>query len=158
MDAVDTILLGRVTYSMFAGYWPNVTEGEEKAFADKLNSTPKIVFSQTLEGAPWGTWDEARIVTNSASDEVAKLKRQSGKDMVMWGSISVAQSLMNEGLIDEYRLVVCPVVLGSGRPLFRDKVPSIDMKLLNAKPLDLGAVSLKYIQGNARSADAVRTR
>jgi dihydrofolate reductase len=96
MDAIDTILLGGVTYRMFAEFWPKVTEGEEKPFADKLNSTPKIVFSQTLDRAPWGTWDEARIVKNSAVNEVAKLKRQSGKDMIIWGSISLAQSLIND--------------------------------------------------------------
>jgi dihydrofolate reductase len=146
MDSIDTILLGRVTYRMFAEHWPKVTEGEDKPFADKLNSTPRIVFSQTLDRAPWGTWEEARIVRNSAADEVANLKRQSGKDMIIWGSLSLAQSLINDGLIDEYRLVVCPVVLGSGRPLFSDNVTSIDMKLLNATTMDLGAVSLKYIQ------------
>jgi dihydrofolate reductase len=145
MDAIDTILLGRVTYRMFADYWPKVSQGEEKVFADKLNATPKIVFSQTLDCAPWGAWDEARIVRSRAADEVATLKRQPGRDMVIWGSISVAQSLINEGLIDEYRLVICPVVLGSGRPLFRDKVPSIDMRLLNAQAMDLGAVLLKYV-------------
>jgi dihydrofolate reductase len=154
MNTVDTILLGRVTYRMFAGHWPSVTEGEEKPFADKLNSTPKIVFSRTLDRAPWGTWDEARIVKNNAADEVANLKQQSGKDMLIWGSISLAQSLINDGLIDEYRLVVCPVVLGNGRPLFGDQVASTNMKLLDAKTLDLGAVSLKYIQAKARSADA----
>jgi dihydrofolate reductase len=143
---LDTILLGRVTYRMFAGYWPNLTDGEEKPFADKLNSTPKIVFSRTLDRAPWGTWDEARIVKTSAADEVARLKGQSGKDIVVWSSISLAQSLVNEGLIDEYRLVVCPIVLASGRPLFSDKVAAIDMELLDAKALALGAVSLKYIQ------------
>jgi dihydrofolate reductase len=146
LDTIDTILLGRVTYRMFAGYWPNLTDGEEKPFADKLNSTPKIVFSRTLDRAPWGTWDEARIVKTSAADEVARLKGQSGKDIVVWGSISLAQSLVNEGLIDEYRLVVCPIVLASGRPLFSDKVAAIDMELLDAKALALGAVSLKYIQ------------
>ena len=153
MDAIDTIVLGRVTYRMFADHWPKVTEGEEKTFAEKLNSTPKIVFSRTLDRAPWGDWDEARIVRNSAADEVAKLERQSGRDLLIWGSLSLAQSLMNQRLIDEYRLVVCPVVLGSGRPLFGDKVASIDMKLLNATALDLGAVSLRYVQADARSAD-----
>jgi dihydrofolate reductase len=143
LDTIDTILLGRVTYRMFAGYWPNVTEGEEKPFADKLNSTPKIVFSQTLDRAAWGTWNEARIVRNSAADEVARLKQQSGKNMVIWGSLSLAQSLINDGLIDEYRLVICPVVLESGRPLFSDTT-SMNMKLLNATVFDLGAVSLDY--------------
>jgi dihydrofolate reductase len=144
MDNIDMILLGRVTYQMFAGYWPNVTEGEDKSFADKLNGIPKIVFSKTLDRAPWGEWEEAKIVRNSAAKEVAKLKQQPGKDMVIWGSISLAQSLINEGVIDEYRLVMCPVVLGGGRPLFLDKVDSHDLKLVEAKTFDLGVAQLKY--------------
>lgn len=144
MNSVDTILLGRVTYQMFAGYWPKITKGKEKPFADKLNSIPKIVFSRTLESAPWGDWEEAKVVKSSAVKELAKLNRRSGKNMVIWGSISLAQSMIKEGLIDEYRLVVCPVVLGSGRPLFLNKVDSFGMKLLEAKTFDLGAVQLKY--------------
>lgn len=145
MDTVDTILLGRVTYTMFAGYWPKVTEGKEKTFADKLNSIPKVVFSKTLAHAPWGTWPEARIAKGSAADEVAKLKAQSGKDLIVWGSISLVQSLIKKGLVDEYRLVICPVVLGGGRPLFSDDGHSIDMKLVDSRTLDLGAVALKYV-------------
>jgi dihydrofolate reductase len=144
MDSVDAILLGRVTYQMFSGYWPEITTGDEQPFADKLNAIPKIVFSKTLDRAPWGKWEEAKIVRNSAAQEIASLKQQRGKDMVLWGSISLAQSLINERLIDEYRLVVCPVVLGRGRPLFLDKVHSINLKLLEAKTFDLGAVQLKY--------------
>lgn len=152
MDAIDTILLGSVTYRMFADYWPVVTKGEDKSFADKLNEIPKIVFSKTLDSAPWGKWEEAKVVKNSAAQEVAKLKQRSGKDMVIWGSISLAQSLMKEGLIDEYRLVTCPVVLGSGRPLFLDKVDALDLRLLEAKTLDLGAVQLRYTARKTASA------
>jgi dihydrofolate reductase len=82
---------------------------------------------------------------------VVTLKRQPGKDIVLWGSISLAQALVAEGLIDEYRLVVCPIVLARGRPLFSDKLAAIDMKLLNAKAQDLGAVSLTYSQRNTRA-------
>jgi dihydrofolate reductase len=152
IETIDTILLGSVTYRMFSEYWPNVTKGEEKAFAERLNATPKIVFSRTLERAPWGKWDEATIVRTTAANEVAKLKQRAGKDLIIWGSISVAQSLMNEEMIDEYRLVVCPVVLGDGRPLFRDKVDRCEMKLLAARTFDRGAVLLKYTAANARSA------
>jgi dihydrofolate reductase len=144
METLDTILLGRVTYEMFAGYWPNVTRGKEKALADKLNSTPKIVFSRKLKTAPWGDWEEAKIVRGPAVDEIKKLKRRSGKDMIIWGSISLAQAAIRAGLIDEYRLVICPVVLGSGRPLFLDHVDSFGMKFLEMKAFDLGAVQLKY--------------
>lgn len=144
MEEIDTILLGRVTYQMFAGYWPKVTKGKEKTFADKLNSIPKIVFSKTLKSAPWGDWDDAKVVKSSAVKEIAKLKRQSGKNMVIWGSISIAQSAIKAGLIDEYRLVICPIALGLGRPLFLNKVDSFALKLLEVKSFDLGAVQLKY--------------
>jgi dihydrofolate reductase len=144
MDTIDLLLLGRVTYEMFAGYWPNVTEGGEQEFADKFNAVPKVVFSKTLGRAPWGTWGEARIVRGSAVEEVATLKQQAGKDLLVSGSISIAQALIAERMVDEYRLVLCPVVLGSGRPLFRDNAGSIPMKLLNANRQDRGAVSLTY--------------
>lgn len=144
MNRTDTLLLGRITYVMFAGFWPSVTEGPEKEFADKFNAVPKVVFSRTLERAPWGKWNEARIVSGSAVDEVATLKQQAGKDMLVSGSISLAQSLIEHGLIDEYRLVICSVVLGSGRALFRDKVAPIQMKLASVNALDRGAVSLIY--------------
>jgi dihydrofolate reductase len=145
MDVIDAILFGAVTYRMFAGFWPNVTEGEEKPFADKVNATPKVVFSKTLERASWGSWDEARIVKGSAVDEVTRLKGEPGMDMLIWGSISLAQSLMAAKLIDEYRLVLCPVVLGSGKPLFGDELASIPMHLVNVQRLDRGVVSLTYV-------------
>ena len=141
INSVDTMLLGRVTYQLFAGYWPNVNDGPEKEFADKFNAMPKIVFSKTLENAPWGKWQPAAIGRTGASDEVAKLKRESGKDIVIFGSISLVQNLMAEGLIDRYRLVVCPIVLGSGRSLFAEKQ---DLKLTSAKSFERGAVLLQY--------------
>jgi dihydrofolate reductase len=102
------------------------------------------VFSRTLDRAPWGRWAEAGIIRNSAADELARLKQQSGKNMVVWGSLSLAQSLINHDLMDEYRLVVCPIVLQSGMPLFSDTTTSMNMKLLNARTFDHGAVALEY--------------
>jgi dihydrofolate reductase len=144
LDSIDTILLGRKTYSMFAGYWPKVTSGDEKDFADRLNATPKVVFSKTLDRAPWGDWEEARIVKTDPSREIERLKQQPGKDMVIWGSISLAQSLMKDGLIDEYQLVVCPTVLGEGRRLFDEHVPAGDMHLISTRSFDRGTVLLSY--------------
>ena len=115
-----------------------------------MNSIPKIVFSRTLDSAPWGDWEEATVVSNSAVNEIKKLKRQSGKDMVIWGSISIAQAAIKAELIDEYRLVMCPVVLGSGRPLFLNKVDPFGLKLLELKSFDLGAVQLKYKAATTR--------
>jgi dihydrofolate reductase len=80
-----------------------------------MSATPRIVFSKTLERAPWGSWPECRIVRTDPAEEVAKLKRASGKNIVMWGSISVAQLLMKADQIDEHRLVICPAVLGDGQ-------------------------------------------
>ena len=142
-ETIDTILLGRVTYGMFAKYWPTATMETDKA-ADMLNTTSKIVFSKTLDRAPWGKWAEASVVKTDAVEALAKLKAQSGKDMVMWGSISLARSLMKAGLIDQYQLVVCPLVLGRGTPLFGDSAPEIDLRLLETKRFDRGAVVLKY--------------
>ena len=157
IDSVDTMLLGRVTYQMFAGYWPNVESGDDKPFADRLNAMSKVVFSRTLERAPWGKWDNARVSRKSPADEVQKLKQESGKDMVLWGSLSVAQSLMDEGMIDEYQLIVCPVVLGSGRPLFGDRIDALKMQLLDTRSFDRGAVLLSYAAAEA-GARALTTR
>src|SRR5262245_41115191 len=79
MEDVDTILLVRITYQMFSGYWPNA-KGEEKRFGDKMSATPKIVFSRTLDRAPWGTWPECRIVGTDPAEEVERLKRAPGKN------------------------------------------------------------------------------
>lgn len=151
LDSIDTILLGRVTYDLFAGHWPNVPPGPEKPFADKLNAIPKVVFSKTLKRAPWGSYPEARVVKTSAAREVAKLRQGSGKNMVIWGSISLAQSLMRDGLIDEYQLIVCPVVLGTGRPLFPEKKASATMKLLTTTSFDRGSVLLAYTAAPAEA-------
>lgn len=146
MDTTDTLLLGRVTYGMFVGYWPNVTAGKEKEFADKFNTLNRVVFSRTLERAPWGRWNDGTIVRGGVINAVAQLKREPGKNMLISGSISLAQLLIAHGLVDEYRLVVCPMVLGAGRRLFRDGIDPITLRLVQARPLDRGAVSLVYGQ------------
>jgi dihydrofolate reductase len=145
METTDTLLLGRATYDMFAGYWPNASkEGDEQEFADKFNALQKVVFSKTLERAPWGEWGEARIARSTPVDEAKRLKQQSGKDILVSGSISIAQTLIDQHLIDEYRLVFCPMVLGSGRRLFRDEGEPMKMNLVRANGLDRGGVSLIY--------------
>lgn len=144
MDAIDTILLGRVTYQIFSQYWPQVTSGDDKPFADKLNRIPKIVFSRTLEAAPWGDFDAAKLVRDRAEEAVANLKEAPGKGMVIWGSVSIARSLLAEELIDEFQIVVCPTVLGPGRPLFPEGADPLDLKLLGTESFDRGGVLLRY--------------
>jgi dihydrofolate reductase len=143
IDSIDTMLLGRRTYEMFASYWPNVTEGDDKPFAEKLNNLRKVVFSRTLDRAPWGTFEGGHIVRENAADEVAALRRFAGKDLVIWGSLSLAQSLTDAGLVDEYQLIVCPVVLGAGKRLFRETDEG-GFELVDTRSFDRGTVLLSY--------------
>ena len=145
MDSIDTMLLGRVTYEMFAGYWPNVTSGDDKPFADKLNALQKVVVSTSLRRAPWGNgeWDDARIVKRDVPSAVAELKHGPGKDIVLWGSLTLAQSLMAHSLIDEYQLIVLPVVLAKGRPLFAEP-RALGLELVETRSFDRGGVLLAY--------------
>jgi dihydrofolate reductase len=143
MDTVDTLVLGRRTYEMFAGFWPNVTSGPEKEFADKWNALRKVVFSKSLQRAPWGRWGEGTIVRGDVAEEVAKLRQTPGKDILVSGSISLVQALMRKDLIDVYRLVLCPTALGAGRKLFPDD-RARSIKVRSARALDRGAVSLVY--------------
>lgn len=142
MDRFDTILLGANTYKMFAGFWPNATN-DEQVVADKLNSIPKIVFSRTLQSAPWGKWPAATIESGDAVKAVTRLKKRPGKDMVLWGSISLAQDLMRANLIDEYQFRVVPVLLGGGIPLF-SKAGKASMELTNTKAYPSGLLLIEY--------------
>ena len=143
MESIDTILLGRKTYDLFVDFWPTATTDVE-IIADKLNSIPKIVFSNTLKEAPWGKWPAARVIAGEATEAVKKLKEKEGKNMVMWGSISLAQSLIKENLIDEYHLQVCPTAIGGGRLLFPELNQYTNFKLVDFKKYDTGVMYLVY--------------
>lgn len=141
MDHIDTILIGANTYKMFVDFWPSATVDDE-IIADRLNSTPKIVFSRSLTKAPWGKWPEATI-KKDAVPELKQLKSQPGKDLVLWGSISLAQTFMKENLIDEYEVRVCPLLLGKGKLLF-ENITALELDCYEAKRYDSGLVLLKY--------------
>ena len=141
LDSIDTILLGANTYRLFIEFWPTATTDEE-VVADKLNSIPKIVFSKTMKKAPWGKYPDAEISAD-AIQTVKELKVKPGKDIVLWGSISVAQQLMKANLIDEYHLRIVPIVLGEGRPLFESTGP-FDFELYHSRQYDSGLMLLQY--------------
>lgn len=143
MDEVDTILLGRKTYELFVEFWPTATTDNE-IIADKLNGTDKLVFSNTLETAPWGKWPVAQVIKGEATDKIRQLKMKEGKNMVMWGSILLAQSLMTHNLIDEYHLQLCPIIIGGGKPLFTESNNYKDMKLKELKKYETGLIFLRY--------------
>jgi len=142
LDEVDTILFGRVTYSLMAQWWPTDAAKEaDPVVASRMNGLPKIVVSRTLDKAEWAN---TRVINNGVADELAKLKQQPGKGMVIMGSSNLTVSLMEMGLIDELRIMINPVVLGDGKSLFRTANGRISLKLLKTRPFESGNVLLVY--------------
>jgi dihydrofolate reductase len=152
---VDTILFGRRTYQMFASFWPRFLDDptlgdphapgrrppEMVAMARMINDATKIVFSRTLKSV---TWKGARLVSKIDPRAIKTLKRGKGKDIMIFGSGSIVTALTALGLIDEYQLVVSPVVLGDGRALFAGLPEPVPVKLLGAKTYPTGTVVLRY--------------
>ncbi len=148
LNTVDTILFGRVTYQLFESYWPIAaknpsTPKSDLEIAHKINDMTKIVFSKTLEKTDW---KNARLVREIIPEEITKMKKQPGKDMVIYGSGSIVSTLTRLGLIDEYRIIVNPVVLGNGKPLFKDISDRLRLKLVKIKRFKSGIVCLYYTQ------------
>ena len=146
VSSADTLLLGRVTYQSFAGAWPHVPENPsvsegEKMYARQLNAMRKIVFSRTLEKVEW---NNSFLVREVRAADIEHMKQEPGKDMVVYGSASIVQSLTNLGVIDEYQLFVHPVVLGSGKPLFKDIKDRANLKLVKTETFPSGVVGLYY--------------
>ncbi|HEV3388730.1 MAG TPA: dihydrofolate reductase family protein [Solirubrobacteraceae bacterium] len=122
----DAHLMGRVTYEAMAGYWPMSTH----PYAALMNDIPKVVFSKTLDRADW---PDSQIARGDIADEVARLKREPGKDLIAHGGASFAQSLARHNLIDEYRLMIHPVAIGSGLPVFKDLTTPLRLELIDAR-------------------------
>jgi dihydrofolate reductase len=140
--SIGTVLFGRVTYELMARYWPTpAAAAEDPVIADYMNNVPKIVFSKTLDKTDW---KNTRLIKGVDKEEILKMKQRPGKDMVIYGSGSIVQRLANLGLIDDYRIFVNPVVLGNGKPLFKDHKERLYLKLLNTKTFGCGVVLLHY--------------
>jgi dihydrofolate reductase len=125
--AAEALLLGRVTYEGFAEAWPNV-EGTGD-FGEKMNGMPKYVFSATLERADW---DNSTILSGDLAEEARRLKEEVDGDVVVFGSAKLVQGLIEHDLVDEYRLMVHPVLLGSGKRLFGESGSPSDLQLVDA--------------------------
>lgn len=136
--ATDALLLGRVTYEGFAAAWPGRTDPD--GFADRFNSLPKYAVSTTLTKL---AWNNSHLIRSDVVREVAKLKGQPGQDIVIHGSPTLVRSLMPHDLIDEYRLLVYPIVRGPGKRLF-DEVSTASLKLAESSVFDTGVVKLIY--------------
>ena len=132
-------LLGRVTYEGFAAAWPNMED--EAGFAEKMNSMPKYVFSSTLESADW---NNSTILSGDFAEEIAKLKQEVGGVILVAGSATLVQGLIEHDLVDELRLMVFPVALGSGKRLFGETEDKKPLKLTDSKTLGDGIALLTY--------------
>jgi len=139
LQAADAFLLGRVTYEHFAAAWPSMTD--DYGFADRMNSLPKFVASTTLrEPLEWN----ASLLDGNFADAVRALKAQFERDILVFGSADLVGALAEHGLVDEYRLMVFPVILGSGKRLFPDGLDVTDLKLVDSKSTSNGITILTY--------------
>jgi dihydrofolate reductase len=140
MAASDALLLGRVTYEHLAAYWPDQPGGTP--MVDFLNGVPKYVVSGTLE-EPLG-WNNSVLIKGEVAEEIAKLKRRQGKDITVLGSGALVRSLLKDGLLDELRLMVHPVVLGGGNRLLEEGSDQKALELVDSKAFSMGVVYLAY--------------
>lgn len=137
LDEVGTLLFGRKTYEGMASYWKE----ETGTVAELMNAVPKAVASRTLETADW---NNTRLLKGEAVDAVRALKAEAGKDIFVFGSADLLESLDAAGLVDEHRICLAPVTIGKGNPLFKPTGRPLNLTLLDAKPLTNGGVVLRY--------------
>lgn len=150
LNNVDAILLGRVAYQLLADYWPVVIpkatmprnpREEHPHIIERMNNLPKIIISRKLEKVEW---NNSTLIKKNVKQEILKIKQQPGKDLVLFGGADIASTLLQFGLIDEYRIIINPVVLSNGRPFFQDIKNQLNLKLLKTRSFDCGNVILYY--------------
>lgn len=144
LDGVDAIVLGRKTYEMFASYWPTADPAKER-IAERINGLPKHVFTSTLAAAPWGSFAPATVERGEAVGGIKALQGRYRGDIIIWGSLTLAESLFRAGVVDRLRLRVVPVLVGAGRSL----APTIGghrvLQLEHAQSYPRGHVALSYL-------------
>ena len=139
--SADGFLLGRRTWQIWAAFWPTA-EGGDPRLTEKMNTIPKYVVSNTLERADW---NNTTIISGDVQAEVARLKAQPGGDLLVYGSADLVDELLRHDLVDEYRLLVFPVILGSGKRLFRDRIDTHHLRLVDTRTFSSGVVLLTYV-------------
>jgi dihydrofolate reductase len=141
-STVGALLFGRVTYQLMESYWPTPDAlKNDPAIAGLMNSLPKIVFSKTLEKAEW---NNTRLIKDNIAEEILNLKEQPGNDIAVFGSANLLSTLMQMDLVDEHRVMVNPVLLGHGNPLFKSMDEKINLQLLKTRTFHSGNVLLYY--------------
>lgn len=137
LKSADFLAFGRITYEGMAAYW-KTADGE---IANLMNEIPKLVFSKTLVSA---NWNNSILIRENAAAEISKLKTQGNKDIYVFGSANLSETFISNNLYDEYRIGIAPVILGSGRPLFRQGISSKNLTLISTQKLSTGGVILTY--------------
>jgi len=136
------LVFGRITYEMMVSYWPTpMAMKNDPVVAEQMNSMPKVVFSRTLDKA---AWNNAKVLKGSPAAEMRRLKKEPGEDMAILGSGSIVSQLAKQGLIDEYQIVVNPVVLGKGKSMFDGVKGNLTLKLTSSRTFGNGNVLLCY--------------
>ena len=142
LGTIGVILFGRVTYQGMASYWPTPFAIEnDPVIAARMNSISKIVISHTLDKAEW---NNTRLIKDNVAAEITRLKQQPGKDLAIFGSANLMASLMHMGLVNEFRIMVNPVVLGNGTPLLKGISQPLKLKLIKTRTFSSGNVLLYY--------------
>ena len=136
----DAQLLGKVTYKGFAAAWPGRTDAD--GYADRINSLPKYVVSTTLSEADL-TWENSHLINENVAEEIQQLKEQTGQNILVHGSATLVHSLVQYDLVDEHRLMIFPLVLGTGKRHFKDGI-SAKLKLIESRTFSSGVVLLRY--------------
>ena len=139
LENIDCILLGKNTYKQFSAVWP----ARSGHLAEKIDTSEKIVFSGSLTNAPWGQWRAASISATDLPSKIRELKSLPGKNIVIWGSLSLVRQAMKAQLIDEFHIHLCPAITGGGRRLFTHDHHA-ELKLIHSKHFDNGVAALHY--------------
>ena len=140
-EAEDAMLMGRVSYQEWEQYWPTSTD---EPYASHINNTPKYVVSTTLDEVSWGKWEKPTLIKDNLAKEITKLKNQPGKNITVGGSPTLVRSLIKENLLDEFQLMIHPVVVGKGKRLFTEDVDLKRLKLVDSKVTGTGVVIVTY--------------
>ena len=142
ISSSDLLIFGRVTYQLMADFWPTEqARASDPVFFELMSEIPKIVFSKTLKSADWV---HTSLCKTDAEDEVRRLKEFPGKNMAVLGSAELASSLIRAGLVDEFQVIVCPVILGGGKPLFYGLQPPTALQLVESRQFRDGKMLLVY--------------
>jgi dihydrofolate reductase len=140
LAAADTMLLGRRTYEVFAAFWPD--RGSDVELADQINGMQKLVASTTLQSVEWRN---STLIKGDVAEELRRRKQEPGKDISITGSASLVRSLLRDNVLDELRLLVHPIIVGSGERLFDEGGKRIPMKLADSKTFSTGVLYLTYV-------------